>query len=568
MNKNLSPSMDNAIGEIKSTQNYPFYKKSYSKIDGLFAFVYILLGWLFIRFFFIYDWWTNFDFRLKLYTVAYITTVYGYAKSKSKDIPKESYFWAVLMVVIAFGFKLENFFILLTRIVTAAYFTSVTGGLYQKGSSSYILGDLINTFITKPFSNFFSIFPALFSVFKTKGNKENTKIHPAAPGVLLGVLALWMIIPLLTRADSNFLNGTTDFISHLLAGFDNIDLTTFIVTSVLALPVACYLFGLGYGSMTNCGIMDKDNIDCAREKMQISPAVSLKVFLYMVCAVYVLFIILQANYLLYAFGGKLYGGMTYAEYAKSGFFELCKVSVINLSIMALCNLLIIPREKDKIRLPMTVLSVLSLMLLSTAMAKMIMYISAYGLTFKRVVSTVFLIWLVIVFLLCIVRLNKNFNLAQVCLLTGAVMMCVMFCFDIELWRYKFNHKYGFMPEVPSIEYADNYNSLYLPEKETVTVIEISDSEGNFYKEISAKGEIMDLLKSSLDTERASVQDYPYADFYYIVNIHSMQKNNSDSDITTLFVYKDGNYFYIEQPYYLICRSDFNWDSILMPYRSE
>ena len=123
------------------------------------------------------------------------------------------------------------------------------------------------------------------------------------------------------------------------------------------------------------------------------------------------------------------------------------------NLMVIANLLIKKEETKSIKLPMVVLCILSLLLLSTAMAKMVMYIAAYGLTVKRIISTTFLIWLVIVFIMCTVRLYKPFNLIKIAVLTGAVMFCILFSFDIGMESHKFNEKYGFEEKTTVKEYA-------------------------------------------------------------------------------------------------------------------
>ncbi|MBQ3587402.1 MAG: hypothetical protein II977_02430, partial [Oscillospiraceae bacterium] len=178
MNENTSASMEKAIGEIKVGQNQKKAKRIYTKADGIFALLYVLLGYAFIRFFFFYDWSGNFDFVFPLYTSAYILTVFAFAKANGKTIPRESLFWAVVILCTALTFKIERFFRLLIRIAVAAYFTGVTGGLYGGGTSAYIVADLWNTFAAAPFVNFGAVFPPLFSVFRKDRPKEKQKIHP------------------------------------------------------------------------------------------------------------------------------------------------------------------------------------------------------------------------------------------------------------------------------------------------------------------------------------------------------------------------------------------------------
>lgn len=563
MNENTRTSMENAIGEVKVSPKTEMAGKIYTKTDSLFSIIYIALGYLFVRWFFFDTWYTNFDYTLPIYTIMYVFTVVMYARSKGRQISKESIFWICVLAAAAILFKIENYFRLLTAIFVAAYFTALCGNsLYSGGTSSYIAMDIYNCFIALPFANFFSIFPAIFNLFKRKKKREKITISPAVWGVVLAAVALWFILPLLVAADSNFLSGAKEFIEYLGGMlFGSFDLTTIVIHLIFATPVTCYLYGLAYGSMSEekYGSFEKADVDTTRHKMRISPALTLKVFLYIVCFVYVLFIALQAEYLLGAFMGRLYSGMTYAQYARTGFFELCNVASINLSLLMISNLLIKQDEYRAIKLPMTVLCILSLLLLSTATAKMAMYISVYGLTVKRVISTVFLLWLIIVFVMCIIRIYKPFNLVKVAVITGAVMFCILFSFDIGLHSHKFNEKYGFNEEAVEKEY---YTGLILPNAENVEKIHCTyfSNDKRVEFEIDSPMDIMSMLEKATETNRQSVQDFPVANEYYQLNIIC-----PDYDCLTIFIYQYNGYFYAEQPYQAICECNYDWDEIFSNY---
>lgn len=544
MNENTCTSMENAIGEIKVTPNRYNSKIIYEKSDSIFAILYMLLGFTFIRFFWFYDWRSSFKFALAVYTVAYVTVVIFYAKAKGREIQKETVFWILVMSCIALFFKTENFFTFIIQIMVAAYFTGVTGGLYGGGTSSYIYADLIHIAFVAPFTHFFSIFPAISGLFKRKEKEEKVQIHPAVWGAVMSVAALRVIIPLLIKADSNFLIGTTEFIDHLFAGMD---LFSAIVNVCLSVPVACYLYSLAFCCINNTGrIFEKEELDTHRHRLRISPAITLKVFICTICFVYILFIALQAEYLLGAFAGKLYIGYTYAEYARTGFFELCKVSVINLSLLAISNLLIKKEENKCIKPPMLVLCILSLLLLSTAMAKMVMYIAAYGLTVKRVISTVFLLWLVVVFVMCIIRLYKPFNLVKTAVLTGTVMFCVLFSFDIGMESHKFNEKYGF--EEKTVQFETVFEgTVYLPVKSEIFWINVTHSENKTYSySLSDINKFYRIMQNADYTDLSSVQDFPMREEYYIITIYpDMYENKPD---VVIYCYEKDGQIFLEQPY--------------------
>ena len=223
MNENTKASMENAIGEVKFGQNKKILKNTYEKSDSLFAFVYILLGYVFVRYFIFDFYYDNFGFVFPLYTVAYIFTVLFYAKARNITLSKETYFWAAVMLCVAFTFKLERFFCLVIQIAVAAYFTHMAGGMYGGGTSSYIIADLWNSFAGLPFSHFFTLFPAILQSVKPKEKGKKFTVTPAMWGVILAVIVLWMVVPLLMRADGNFLAGFFILIATL---FENADMHT------------------------------------------------------------------------------------------------------------------------------------------------------------------------------------------------------------------------------------------------------------------------------------------------------------------------------------------------------
>ncbi|MBQ8603597.1 MAG: DUF4173 domain-containing protein [Oscillospiraceae bacterium] len=550
MNENAKTSAEMAAGEIKVTQNTEKTGKKYDKTDFIFAVIYAVLGWCYVKFFFMYDWYGNFDFLFPLYSVAYIAVVLSYAKCKNVQIPRESFFWIGVMLCVAFTFKMDRFFLLVIQSCVAAYFTAVTGGLYGGGSSAYLAADLWNTFAMKPVVNFSAAVGAVIHAIKTKAVKREKKgLSPAVIGGVMAAVALTVIVPLLIEADSNFLSGTTDFVNHLLEGLFGDGFINTLVTLFLAFPVTCYLYGLGYGSLSADELFTRDDMDRTRDTARVAVAVTIKFFLYGVSAVYVLFILLQAEYLLGAFTGNLYPGMTYAQYARTGFFELCKVAAINLTILIIAHLIVRKEDENQIKAPVTVLCVLSLLLLSTAMAKMVMYICAYGLTEKRIISTVFLLWLAVVFVMCIIRLHRSFNLTKSALLTGAVMFCVLFSFDIAVHSENFNTKYGYDMKAQVETYIQT--EIRMPDKINIVSVGIRHSTDDGYgytlnNTIYNLDKLYDITENAVLTDIPSIQDFPSVDDYYTITIDSGMYYTEPE--TTLYCYSISGHIYLEQPY--------------------
>ncbi len=111
-------------------------------------------------------------------------------------------------------------------------------------------------------------------------------------------------------------------------------------------------------------------------------------------ALFILFVIPQASYL---FGGRELieqtSGLTVAEYARRGFFELLVVSVLTLAVLMLMSSL---QCNQRIFRPLAlVLAVCVLLILGSAAQRLALYTDAYGLTLLRVMAIAFMVWLAV-----------------------------------------------------------------------------------------------------------------------------------------------------------------------------
>jgi len=118
-------------------------------------------------------------------------------------------------------------------------------------------------------------------------------------------------------------------------------------------------------------------------------------------ALFAAFVIVQLRYF---FGGdalvQATAGMSYADYARRGFFELVTVSTLVLPVVLSANALLrrdTPRAEAVYRALSGTLLVLLAVIMYSAVARMRLYESAYGLSEDRLYATVFMAWLAIVF---------------------------------------------------------------------------------------------------------------------------------------------------------------------------
>jgi hypothetical protein len=113
------------------------------------------------------------------------------------------------------------------------------------------------------------------------------------------------------------------------------------------------------------------------------------------------FVVLQIEYL---FGGVAFveasRDFTYAEYARRGFFELVWVAMLSLTLLLVTHWLVRPTSGNGQHVFVTLVAVLIALLyviMLSAVLRMALYTSLYGLTELRLYTTAFMTWLAVVF---------------------------------------------------------------------------------------------------------------------------------------------------------------------------
>lgn len=252
-------------------------------------------------------------------------------------------------------------------------------------------------------------FPFRNQSVMSRSINEGLNHTSATKNVKYIILGLFITIPLtlivaglLMSADDGVAEILTSFMRHLLP-----NLLRFSWRLVLALILACMIFGMLYTCITGRGITRAGDEDCARRlsRLRIAPGILLCAGVLPICLLYCIFIYSQAGYLLAAFAHRLPEGFSYAQYARQGFFELCILSLINLCVIVALQLL--AKDDDRTALPMRIctlaLCCFTLFILATAFRKMVLYIEHFGLTSLRFYTSWFMVLLTVLFVLLIIQ---------------------------------------------------------------------------------------------------------------------------------------------------------------------
>lgn len=304
-------------------------------------------------------------------------------------------------------------------ILYAVWAFSVNNDFYR-GADDYTVYRIAKAVFGQSFGNMGKCPSAVVSLMKkSKGGKN---IGNAVIGLIIAIPCTLIVALLLASADDNFdrlLGKITDnFFSDFFVD---------VLKYAVMLPLSFLIFGIIFAAVKGSkNRLDTENCDKVTASMKIAPAVVMYSSVVPVCILYVLFFFSQISYFLSAFGGILPEGFSAAEYARQGFFELCAVSVINLSIIIAINLMCKTGENGErpklLKFFTSLISCFTIVLIATALSKMIMYISRFGMTCLRFYTSWFMVILAVLFVLIVIRQFKSINLAKI----GTIIFTVMF----------------------------------------------------------------------------------------------------------------------------------------------
>ena len=263
---------------------------------------------------------------------------------------------------------------------------------------------------------------ALSALFHRGATGEKRRIGSVLLGVLIAVPVVLIIVPLLISSDAAFAAMLERWLS-----FDRL------VELVTVLLLGFFLFLLLFGRLISLPRVRRNAAPVSSGR-GLEPVVVVS-FLSVIAAVYVLYLFSQLAYFFQAFSGLLPAGFTVAEYARRGFFEMTLISALNLLLILLVRL--ICRKTDG-RLPISVrllalfLCIFSLVLSATVLSKLVLYIGSFGMTRLRILTFIFTVFLIVVFLSVAVRLFvRKLPYMKIALAAAAVLTLLCAYGDID-----------------------------------------------------------------------------------------------------------------------------------------
>ncbi len=336
-------------------------------------------------------------FSVMLVYLLFFLSATAYIVSERKAFPKGAVFpgIACMLTAITMGVygnmtSVISAFLLLIPL-SLYYCTALTESSDYDISSHLFFGDILSVGVVKALENIFLPYLSVGYSLKSREKSDSGKAKKLLPlvfGALVALPVARLAFTLLSGGDSAFDLMTKSLVveiqslmSKILGEDFYIDPFVIFATFFLSAYIYPLIFAFRYGKT-------KTEFGKQLERAKVIPLSAMTGFLGVICLVYVLYLLSQTAYFFSAFTGKVPEGleMTLSEYAVRGFTEMLCVALINLVLIGVA-VVFGKREDGKIPPLMKgiclFLCVFAEILVTISMAKIIMYITGYGLTEKR-----------------------------------------------------------------------------------------------------------------------------------------------------------------------------------------
>ena len=239
---------------------------------------------------------------------------------------------------------------------------------------------------------FFTTVIDILSLGRVKGDGGSRKRKEIIRGIIMAGVAVVVFGWLFTLADQVFAKILSDIFRF---NIDDVVIARYVFGTFITaffLGAFGFLFRKVHASPAPSGYTPMRNLG-ALETMILFGAIN---------ALFLLFILLQLAHL---FGGTahlLATGLTYAEYARSGFFELVVVAVLSFFIIAFAERQIVQKDNAHLRsfrILSGLLVIQVICILVSAFTRLSLYEDAYGFTTIRLYSHALMVWIGVVLLL-------------------------------------------------------------------------------------------------------------------------------------------------------------------------
>ena len=256
----------------------------------------------------------------------------------------------------------------------------------------------------------------------TVGEKNRKKLGSVFLGVALAFPVLLVVVPLLISSDAAFSGFALKLISNVASSVLKI-----IVTLIITPFIISYCLSLAKREQKTFKTPEF-------KKAENTAVIS---FLSVLSLCYLAYLFSQLAYFFSAFSGFLPEdySFTLSSYARRGFFEMCVIAAINFVIIFIC-ILISAKKEGKIcvatKALCTFIGFFTLVIISTALSKMFLYIKNFGMTELRITTSAFMLFLSVTFISLMVKIFvAKIRVFRVALVSAATVLTFLGIFNIN-----------------------------------------------------------------------------------------------------------------------------------------
>lgn len=287
--------------------------------------------------------------------------------------------------------------------------------------------------------------------------EKNRIIKSIIIGMLAAIAFLLLVLPLLVYSDKIF----AQYFGRVLELFKFTREFGILFTFLFGCSIL-YSFFTALSGMNFAYSKEK-------EKANKNPVAGIT-FSGILAAIYIFYSIIQICFLFLRVGSSLPKGITYSEYAHSGFWQLIVVSIINIVTVIVCKNIF--KENKILKAILLIISICTCIMTLSAAYRMALYIRIYYFTFLRILVLWFLgVMILVMFGVMLSIFRVKFNLFKYITIVAAVSYIILSFAKVDKIIAEYNIKHW-----DNIKYEDVMYLIYGISLDAAPVIENINEE--------------------------------------------------------------------------------------------
>ena len=310
-----------------------------------------------------------------LFVVPTLLVIYFNLKQSQKIKNKKGIYWCIPIILLSLTYFIFNntlFQGLNIPIILALIIIMCMDLTETKLSETRFIRNVVSK-IFKPFSNFKKVLGTVKVKEKIKEEKQNEKIvfiKKLLKSLIIAVPLLLIVISLLSEADSVFENIFHEIPNYFSKLFSSVTAADIFWRIIWIIFNFFYISGF---ILMFINEEKKQETRTEKDKTQKISTFTQNTILVSLNLIYLIFSIIQFKYL-FINAGKT-ADFDYAQYARTGFFQLMMVSLINFGILKIGKV----EQKEKLNTILKItMIVFTLVIIISAIFRMYLYEQAYG----------------------------------------------------------------------------------------------------------------------------------------------------------------------------------------------